>query len=62
MRQSMGSKRVRHDRSDFSIARGHADVKNVFHIIVQRVKIEMVRERKKKNYLDEKKTRRSSEG
>ena len=37
--QSMGSKRVRHDRSDFSIAHGHADVKNVFHIIVQRVKI-----------------------
>ena len=37
--QCMGSKRVRHDRSYFSIARGHADVKNVFHIIVQRVKI-----------------------
>ena len=36
---SLVSQRVRHDRSYFSIARGHADVKNVFHIIVQRVKI-----------------------
>ena len=37
--QSMESKRVRHEPSDFSIAHGHADVKNVFHTIVQRVKI-----------------------
>ena len=37
--QSMESKKVRHEPSDFSIAHGHADVKNVFHTIVQRVKI-----------------------